>query len=509
MDYEQNLDALLAELDNQDYLILLHSFATELLGELESAQKLFTRRGQIWPSECKRVIDSLRQIDYPLFRNGSIKTPFEEILLKGIVDGIHQKINQLTRDIEDFRRNCEGSSQKLYIKLEKVLRSLDNVLPQVSTLANKLKYKLQSIKVETNLPPEEHTYSSYKETISNATKDVPLDARVKTLYTYLPSGILNLYDKKTMPLLEYTCINNTSDTVKFILRSFIEGFSSDWPDTVPVKPRSQEPFHQLPPLKVEEAKKLTEIRRAVLHTTVAYLKDGIEYQLGPQAFDIYLLARNMIRWTVPDVAKGSGFKPLLEHIAAWVTPRVEEVKKMVREAANYHPDERLVGYPDPPNKAVVSLQVRAIYLALREKAKISYIASTFAIGSMDYKRYQAVRLPRESLSDQSANCLDGAVLYASLIEAADLEPVIVIQKKHAFVGWKTRRSSEKHEDEYEFLETTVTRKASFEVACKAGMEKYEKLLKDGSFERDVFDPKGFARLLDIKRLHDTGIYPME
>ena len=50
---------------------------------------------------------------------------------------------------------------------------------------------------------------------------------------------------------------------------------------------------------------------------------------------------------------------------------------------------------------------------------------------------QWVRLPRETLADHTANCLDGAVLFANLLEAVSLSPALVIVPSHAFVGWQT------------------------------------------------------------------------
>jgi hypothetical protein len=74
---------------------------------------------------------------------------------------------------------------------------------------------------------------------------------------------------------------------------------------------------------------------------------------------------------------------------------------------------------------------------------------------------QRVRLPRESLQDGEANCIDGTLLFASLLEAASLSPAIVLVPGHAFIAWETW----KQKDEWRFLETTMIGKATFEEAC--------------------------------------------
>ena len=216
------------------------------------------------------------------------------------------------------------------------------------------------------------------------------------------------------------------------------------------------------------------------------------------------MARNVIRWAVPDVAKGSDYIPLLDHIAAWVTPRTESVRQTLRDAADY-PPYGFDGYPKAHDPEFVRSQIKAIYQTLQEKVELAFIDSPFAIGPNNGEERQTVRLPNESLRTRSANCIDGSVLYASLIELASLEPAIVFLKGHAFVGWKTGADA----DTYEFLETTMTRNASFEEALDRGMERYQQLINDGWFDREIFDRTGFARLLDIKALHDKGIYPME
>ena len=70
------------------------------------------------------------------------------------------------------------------------------------------------------------------------------------------------------------------------------------------------------------------------------------------------------------------------------------------------------------------------------------------------------RLPRESLRHKSTNCIDGTVLMASLLEAASLQPAIVLVPGHAFVAWETWDGT----DEWDYLETTMIASHDFEEA---------------------------------------------
>ena len=77
---------------------------------------------------------------------------------------------------------------------------------------------------------------------------------------------------------------------------------------------------------------------------------------------------------------------------------------------------------------------------------------------------QRVRLPRQALEEGQANCIDGTVLFASLLEAVSLSPAIVIVPGHAFVAWETWSDSGK----WRHLETTVIGSKDFDAACAAG-----------------------------------------
>lgn len=334
---------------------------------------------------------------------------------------------------------------------------------------------------------------------------MPLIVRATLVYTHLPTGVLHLYDAATMPLLKYEIENNDPRHAMLVLTSQIEGYSRSCSDTVEIPPFAHVSFVQLPQLLTEESKGLTDIRSATVHAWVKRLNGTDNPMIYQQDFEIYLLARNVIRWAVPDMSLTGGYRPLLEHVAAWVTPRVEPVKHMLREAIEFSPGRALLGYQGARDVQVARTQARAIYEALRTVCRLAYVNSPFAIGVGESQVFQAIRLPRESLAERCANCIDGSILYASLLEQAALEPMIVMMTGHAFLGWKAWSG----DNTYEFLETTLTLREPFEHALEQGMDNYQRLIHNNWFDREVFDPNGFARLLDIKALHDSGIYPME
>jgi hypothetical protein len=104
-------------------------------------------------------------------------------------------------------------------------------------------------------------------------------------------------------------------------------------------------------------------------------------------------------------------------------------------------------------------------------------------------------LPRESLFDKQANCIDGTVLFASLLEGISMRPAIVLVPGHAFVAWETWTSS----GEWRYLETTMIGTSTFEQACLSA----ETTAKHFAAAKQL-------RLLPLVQLRSKlGITPME
>ena len=78
------------------------------------------------------------------------------------------------------------------------------------------------------------------------------------------------------------------------------------------------------------------------------------------------------------------------------------------------------------------MQARAIYTAVKEQG-VSYVKSSMTLGG-NQDVSQRVRMPRESFTDNSANCIDGVVAFASFFENLGMDPVVVLVPGHAYVG---------------------------------------------------------------------------
>ena len=100
---------------------------------------------------------------------------------------------------------------------------------------------------------------------------------------------------------------------------------------------------------------------------------------------------------------------------------------------------------------------------------------------------------------RSANCIDGTVLFASLLESASLHAAIVLIPGHAFVGWEKWRGS----DEWDYLETTMIDSHDFEAARLRA----HKLFQSSAEEDLAGDDGPIPRVLKLNDLRARGSGP--
>jgi hypothetical protein len=196
--------------------------------------------------------------------------------------------------------------------------------------------------------------------------------------------------------------------------------------------------------------------------------------------------------SVDDLYWGRDFE-YAPFIASWVTPHDPAVERVLSRAKEFMPGRRLPGY-ETSGAAVQArstlLQARAIFRALQDKG-VSYVKSSMTLGGHEDVS-ERVRMPAESLYQSSANCIDGAVVYAAMFENLGMEPVIILVPGHAYVGVRSAPNS----GEYLYIETSLTGRTSFEAAVASASRAMGRLM-----------PSQFIRV-DIRQSRLDGIYPM-
>jgi hypothetical protein len=196
---------------------------------------------------------------------------------------------------------------------------------------------------------------------------------------------------------------------------------------------------------------------------------------------------------VEDMYWGVDFK-YAPFIASWVTPHDPKVEQVLTAAKEFMPGRRLPGYEGGKSEALQEQetiqQARAIYRALQQLG-VSYVKSSMTFGG-NSGWSERIRYPRESLHRRAANCIDGVLMYASLFENLDMDPVVVLIPGHAYVGLRLTRNSKK----YLYVETSLTGRADFEVAAQSAEKRLART------------PRADITFIPIHDARQAGVYPM-
>jgi hypothetical protein len=260
--------------------------------------------------------------------------------------------------------------------------------------------------------------------------------------------------------------------------------------TVELKRGAHVPLRLLPTLFPERARAITEVRRATLHLRIEDLDGNPE---SHDTFSLVCLSHNSSFNTVTRPGTSQRVD-LTQYYGAWVTPYVRAVQEFVGWAASRSEVGSIAGYQGGLER--VEQQVKGLYEALKEFG-VRYVNSVIDYGATLGHATQRTRLPRESLATKSANCIDGTVLMASLLEATSLESVLVLVPGHAFVGWRTWSDPGA---EWRYLETTMTASHDFAAACASARQQYEQAKAKY---------KNSLRWHPVAELRRRGMYPME
>jgi len=288
-----------------------------------------------------------------------------------------------------------------------------------------------------------------------------LDVTMQLKMRHLPTAIYHLLNQAEHPLIYGQVKNHTQQRRRIRVTTYIEGYSARAVDTLEIAGGEVGEILQLPTLFPDRTQALHELTRATLNILVEDLDGKVEtHKTEP----LWLLSLNSAPLYVRDPAT-NGWNDLTRYLGAFVTPNAPAIMYFLRQVAEHHPKKQLFGYQDGQD---VLAQVRAIFDALQE-IELTYVNSTVTFNPEESARSQRVRLPRESLAQKQANCIDGTLLFASLLEAASLNPALVIIPRHAFVAWEREPGS----GAWHYLETTKIAGGTFEEARSLGQKKAE------------------------------------
>jgi hypothetical protein len=149
------------------------------------------------------------------------------------------------------------------------------------------------------------------------------------------------------------------------------------------------------------------------------------------------------------IVDGKSLTDLRFMFAAYVNEQHPFVEKVLREALDEGIVDSFSGYKSGESEDVYG-QVYAIWKALSKRdVRYSNITATAATSEKVYSQH--VRLIDESINNAQANCVDGSVLFASLLRKIGIEPYLVLIPGHCYVAFQV----DKQGKEIAALETTL------------------------------------------------------
>jgi hypothetical protein len=189
----------------------------------------------------------------------------------------------------------------------------------------------------------------------------------------------------------------------------------------------------------------------------------------------------------PWIAQLKGAPLLLASFTAGNDPVIQEVVGKLSKAMG--------GASPTDTDRAAGLFLKALYNLMR-----SNIAYETARGSViDGLLHQELKYARDVLRTKSGTCINTSIFFATVAEAAGLDPYIVVIPGHAFAAVRLPKSKQ-----FVFIETTgcgggtLTTSYPFELVCKAGTKEFQEAARSGLF-----------LLVHIADLRTMGVTPPE
>jgi hypothetical protein len=293
---------------------------------------------------------------------------------------------------------------------------------------------------------------------------------------------LQRQSERSFGVVSVTVTNTAQEAIRRQVSVKVPGWSEEEIQTLELAPGAAKTL-VFAPAFLPRLYQNHEIVAAAAHIKIT---DGALHTLYETTAPVRLRSAEDIFW-------GNQFK-YAPFIASWITPHDRLVESVLVRAKQFTPDHRLPGYEDWKSAAqqeqATYRQARAIFTAL-QRSGLSYVKSSFTLG--DHKGVsERVRMPHVSLSQNSANCIDAAVMYASLFENLGMESTVVIVPGHAYAGVRVAEGSPR----FLMIDVALTGRTTFEAAvasAEAGMARHA--------------PSTVTRVM-VEQARSAGIYPM-
>lgn len=216
----------------------------------------------------------------------------------------------------------------------------------------------------------------------------------------------------------------------------------------------------------------------------------------------------------------------LDLFGGFVNENSPVVDQLLHEAIGWNAVQKFTGYDGSSDS--VRMQVFAIWNVLQHRG-VKYSDISKASGFSQRIVSQSVRFVDQTLNSSQANCVDGSVLFASVLYKIGIYPVLATTPNHMFVGYYKLKDAVGNDfhtapvHDLDFLETTMiggetpTKKpfdashkpedsesyAQFRGALQRGEQEFEQEIRENWKARKP----GYG-LMSVRNLRARGINPI-
>lgn len=162
---------------------------------------------------------------------------------------------------------------------------------------------------------------------------------------------------------------------------------------------------------------------------------------------------------------------------AFVQEEHPEIDKILREALDTKIIKAVIGYQGGTDSSVHK-QVEAIWKVLHDRG-FQYSSITKTAGISSDISSQAVRTFANAIQTNQANCVDGTVVFASILRKIGIHSVLVMTSNHCFLGYYT----DMDRNRISYLETTLLSNSQLIDEAKTPAEKKEAYTKQFIYAR--------------------------
>lgn len=221
--------------------------------------------------------------------------------------------------------------------------------------------------------------------------------------------------------------------------------------------------------------------------------------VGEKSRTLTLRSINECVYAMRDGKKYYDFSMLF---AAYVNEDHPIIQQILKEGLETDIIKSYKGYQGSREKNVYA-QVLSLWDTLQKRG-IRYSNLIESSQSSPVYFSQRVRTIGEALIYSQANCVDGTVLFASLLKAIGIDPVLVRIPGHMFLGFYMNKKHTK----MEFLETTLLgsveqQNDSTDLKQFRNVESYESFMKAMEMGRQTYDKNKDSvnfRMIDLREV---------